>query len=148
MGFDQYEKAKIVSGRTVPYVMNMLPGEPVVHVEWIGDTNRTWVNHLMAEARAGEKGIKAVSDREFAKLADPEQRKKNREENRKLLAKHSIRKLEAFHSDGRAATDDDIPLWVQSIPDDCVDKIVVFVLNAENFREHVIESTASALAEK
>ncbi len=71
-----------------------------------------------------------------------------RARNRVILTKHCVRKLEALHDDGSVATDADIPMFVESLPADTIDKIREFATNAENFRERVLESDAKTLAEK
>lgn len=130
MGFDQFRKAELEPGHTVPMVLDMLPGEPVIHVEHLGETNSTYLDDEIARANAkpasaGGKGQQKISKVKLAEI---------RTKRRATLAKHVIRKLEAKHSDGKPATVEDIPLFVDSIPGDVVDTIWNFANNAENFR--------------
>ncbi len=141
MAFEQIRSAGLKPGKTVPLILNMLPGEPVIHVEHLGDENTGFLNDAIAKANAkaalGTKGQKLSR----AKLDEM------REKNRATLAKHSVRSLEAKHSDGRAATDKDIPEFVDALPADVVDIVVQFVNDAENFRDRM-ESKPEDLAEK
>lgn len=142
MPFDQIKNAALRPGKLVPLVLNMLPGEPVVHLEHLGDENASYFDDAIAKAnakaQAGKKGGRA-SRRQLAE---------NRDKNRETLAKHSVRHLEARHSDGRAATDADIPEFMASVPPDVVDTMIVFAFDAENWRERSIDGDARELAEK
>lgn len=131
MGFD-YTRQELPPGKTVPFVLDMLPGKPVVHLEWLGETNKTWMSDQLARANAKKHAAKKIE-----KTLTEHDIVEMREKNRVYLAKHSVRDLEAIHTDTKkAATKDDIPLFMKSIPWDVVDLIVEFASNQENYREH------------
>lgn len=138
MAFD-FSKQELKAGKTVPLVLDMLPGKPIVHLEWLGETNATWMSDQIARANA-----KTAT---AAKKADPKITKKGldeiREKNRGFLAKHAVRRLEAKHNSGenagKDATEADIPEFMAKIPGDVVDTIVEFCANQENFRDADIE---------
>ena len=141
MAFDHIKRSAIAPGKTVQLVLNMLPGSPVVHVEHVGETNVGFMNELLAKANgrhlATSSSSLSAKDRDDA-----------RARNRETLARHSIRHLEATHSDGTPATDTDIPDFVAALPDDVVDLIRDFVRDPNNFRERPIEGDPKAIAEK
>jgi len=145
MAFGKIRNAGLIPGKTVPLVLNMLPGEPVVNVEHLGTSNTSFINDQVARASHHKAVTRTAST--GAPMSELERERVDRE-NREFIIKHVIRKLEAKHDDGRDATDADIPEFVQSLPPDVVTTILVFAFNAENFRERVIESAPKALAEK
>lgn len=138
--FASYAAAALVPGKTVELRLNMLPGSPVVHVEHLGETNVGYTNDTVAGAGMG---VAAAGNRKRT----PKERKELRDKRRKTLAAHAIRKLDAKHDDGTAATNADIPEWLDAVPDDVVDTMFFFALDADNFREVTFASVA-AVAEK
>ncbi len=142
MPFEQFKKAVLMPGKTVPLRLNMLQGEPVLHVEHIGDENVSYVDDIIAKAHA----TKQVGVR--GKKLSRKMLAESMVENRRIVAAHAVRHVEALHSDGRAATDADIPELVASLPDDVITTIYNFASDAENFRERPIEGDAKELAEK
>lgn len=140
MAFD-YSSAALKPGKTIPLKLYMLPGEPVVHVEHLGETNASFWNDSIAKANGGERrvGGNALTKRAIASA---------RRKNRATLAAHAIRKLDATHSDGKAATLADIPEFVDALPDDIVDFLRDYCTNQENFRDTQIEGVPENLAGK
>lgn len=146
MPFDQFAGSALKTGKTVPLKLNMLPGSPVVHLEFLGETNTTFWNDQIARANAKDAVLAAITPggTKVTKKLIRERRKKDRE----TLAKHAVRKLEAVHSDGTAATAADIPEFLDAMPDDVIDMLRAFVTDPENFRERAIESDPEDTAEK
>ncbi len=141
MAFD-YSLAELQPGHTVPLVLDMLSGSPEIDVEHLGKTNKTYLADEIASANskpAGSSGKRKLMSK--AQLAEDVRRMRAR-------LKHAVRHLRAKHSDGSAATDADIPEWIESIPDDVVETIFMFAVNAENFRRYPVEGDAKELAEK
>lgn len=144
MAFD-YTAQALKRGKTVPLVLNQLHDSPVIHVEWLGDTNASWMSDMIAQANAK----KDASNRRGGVQLSEKVIADSREKNREILAKHAIRDIEAIHHDTqKPATRADIPAFVKSLPDDVIDTIRDFVTNPENFRERAPESTPKELAEK
>ncbi len=145
MGFKKIRACDVVRGKTVPYPFDgeggrpHFPGEPVAHLEYLGESNAGFWSDQIARAKASVPTPKAISERTILEA---------RTRNRAILAKHCVRKLEALHDDGSVATDADIPEFVEDLPADAVDKLREFATNIENFRERVLESDAKTLAEK
>lgn len=144
MGFD-YSAAVLKPGRLIDISLDMLPGKVSVKLEHLGDENLSYLNDQIAKANA-KLAIVASGDKKTQLTL------KKLEENRKLrrdiLAKHAVRELTATHNNGTAATNDDIPAWVDAIPGDVVDKLWNFANNEELYRDVVVEPDSKALAEK
>lgn len=146
MAFGKIAAATLVAGKTVALKLDMLPGQPVVHVEHLGETNEDYWNDQIA--RANTQDSVSVGRRAGGGKITRKTVHKRREKDRETLTKYAVRHLEAKHDDGRDATDADIPEFMQSIPPDVVDTIRDFVLNEENFREGIPESDPQELAGK
>lgn len=144
MPFD-YRKAELEPGRTVPMVLDMLPGSPEIQVEHLGDENRTYLADHIAKANAKASRSGGVAARKMVSKATIAEDQKQR---RTDVAKHVVRDLKAKHTDGRDATPTDIPEWVDSLPNHVVMMIYLFALNAGNFLDQVIEGDVKELAEK
>ena len=144
MPFD-FAASNLRPGKTVALKLNMLPGQPVIHVEHLGESNQTFWNDQIARANSRDAVAAIVASKpgKITKKVIKERRKKDRE----TLAKHAVRDLEAKHSDGRPATRDDIPDFMDAIPDDVVDIIRDFAQDPENFRDRV-EADPEDTAEK
>ncbi len=142
MAFGKIEAASLKPGKTVALKLNQLPGSPVVHVEHLGETNASWWNDNVTKAdpkaaapdRAGKATLKSIAAARAA--------------NRIIVAKHAVRRLEATHDDGRKATDEDIPEFVESLPDHVFDIVKNFALDANNFMDVAADSDANELAGK
>lgn len=143
MAFDQIRSARIIADKTVPLTLNMLPGRPTIHVVYLGETNVEFWNDSIAKANAKTNAI----DERGVKLS-PQKFREARVRNRITVAKYAVKHLEAVHSDGKPATDADIPEFIDALPDDVFDIVKTFVSDAENFRERNIEGDAAAIAEK
>lgn len=139
MAFD-FSSAHLKPGKTVPLVLNMLPGEPVVQIEHLGESNKSFFNDLIARANAK---ATVVPSKLTAKAL-----KEARAKNREMIAKHAVRDLVATHDDGRKATKEDIPEFIAALPDDVIDLIREFASNPENFRDQTIEADPADIAEK
>ena len=142
MPFD-YKAAEVKPGKTVKLVLDMLPGAPAVHLEHLGESNKSYWSESVAKANSGEihagtrpKVItaKAIADR--------------RVRDRELLRKHVIRKLEAKHADGSDATLDDVGEWLEAIPAYVLDMLVEYAVNPANFGDAPVATDVDATAEK
>lgn len=141
MSFRHIEAQHIKAANTVPLVLDQLRGNPVLHVEHLGDTNADFWSDAIAKANA------ASSNRKV-KISD-ELIRENRLKNRDTVAKHSVRRLEnVFHDDKSPATSADIRDVVFSLPNDVFDVVWSFVNDANNFRETAIDGEPSELAKK
>jgi hypothetical protein len=146
MAFDNIRSAGLIAGRVVKLQFNNLPGQPVVHVEHLGETNAAWLNDEIARANSTS-ALVTSSRSALSKQKIGEARLKRRT----VFAKHAARKLEAKHSNGADATDDDIPEFIAALPDEVFDAAWTFACDAENFRERVIdigEESVKALVAK
>ncbi len=145
MAFDHISKAALTPGKTIPLSLDMLPGTPVIDVEHLGDENASYLDDEIAKANA--KGVSAGSQK--GKKVTPARLVEIREKRRDIIAKHAIRHLkDVKHSDGKQATDAEIPAFAAALPGDVVDKIWDIVTDAELFRERSIDGDPKALAEK
>lgn len=126
-----FSSAMVTPGRTIPVILNMLPGSPVIHVECFGPDNKSYMASVLAAANAkapvkvgrGEK-VKVTADTFAETLA----------EERKDLH-HAIRRIEAKRKDGTDATDADIPAFIAALPPDVVHRVHAIANNLENFRD-------------
>ena len=144
MPFD-FTPALVTPGRLVPMLLNMLPGSPTVHLEYLGEENASFLTYQLEQANAVVKGRKlAIGRGEVPKVtaADLTDVTKMRAELR-----HAIRKLEAKHTDGTEATAADIPDFIAALPPDTVRRIHAVAENIENFRNSAF-AEPKALAEK
>ncbi len=142
MAFGRIKAASLKAGKTVPLKLNQLPGDPIVHIEHLGETNASWWNDSVAQAGAKDAAPDAKAKVTLKTLAAA------RAKNRAVIAKHAIRKLEAIHDDGRKATDADIPEFVDALPDHVFDIVKNFALDHNNFMERAIDGDPDELAEK
>jgi hypothetical protein len=127
---------KIVAGYTIPIVLDMLPGSPTVHIEHLGNQNKTLLAEQIAEATAtasDARKIGAKSKRKTPAEVEKELAEKTAE-RREELAAHAVRNLDAKHVDGTPATTADIPAFVDALPEDIVDRLYAIANNADLFR--------------
>lgn len=143
MTFRNLEIQKLAPGKVVPLVLNQLAGEPVLHVEHLGESNTEFWNDAIAKAgtraSAGNtrRAVTAATIREA------------RDSNRKTVAKYAVRGLENIvDDDGNAAGIAEIPAVVAALPDEVFDSVLAFCSNPENFRERSIDGNARELAGK
>lgn len=145
--FEHFSRAALQAGKIVPLTLASLPGEPVIGVEHLGPTNVTLTNDEIARANAKETSRIGKSKNKQAKLSRASF-DEMRAQNRETVRKHVVRKLiDVKHSDGRAAVDDEISAFVDALPDETITEIVLFAVDASNFRDE-IESEAKVLAGK
>lgn len=138
MSFRHLEAQAVPKSKTVPLVLDQLRGNPVLHVEWLGDTNIEFWNDAIAKANA-QAGMSGGGKRKISDAMIRENRLKNRD----IVATHSVRKLENIkHDDGTLAGLEDIRDVVFSLPDDVFDSVWSFVNNPNNFREEIFENPA------
>jgi hypothetical protein len=131
MPFD-FTAAHTTPGQLVPMELNMLPGKPTVHLEYLGPDNATWIAEQVAKANAVVKKPLAIgrsSERPKFTAADITDISELR-----ALLHHAIRKLDAVRTDGKPATAADIPDFIEAIPPDVVRRIHAVADNVENFR--------------
>lgn len=144
MSFRKLEAQTVEVAKTVPLVLNQLRGEPVLHVEHLGETNKPFWNDALARANA----TAGISSGKRMKITDAKIRE-TRLKNRELVAKYSVRGLEnVFHDDGKPAGAEDIRDVVFALPDDVFDAVLGFVSDPNNFRDVEIEGDAEDLAGK
>lgn len=143
MGFD-YSVAELKPGKTIPVVLDMLPGAPVIELEYLGETNVSYLNDQISQANAKLMSAGGTKNKQLTKKRIDENRAKRRE----ILAKHAVRDLKAKHKDGMPATKADIPEFCNAIPADVVDTIWAMANNEELFRGEDSPSSASDVAEK
>lgn len=143
MAFD-FAPAMVTPGRTIPVVLNMLPGSPTVHLEHLGPDNKTWLAAQVASANAAapKKGI--ALGRERPKI-DAKDLTDDTEQRADLV--HALRHLEATHTDGTPATDADIPEFIAGLPSDIVRRLHFVASNIENYRNGQFNDP-KAIAEK
>lgn len=140
MSFRHIE-AQHVKANTVPLVLDQLRGNPILHVEHLGDTNSEFWSDAIAKANAASSNRKQKISEQLIR--------ENRLKNRDTVAKHSVRKLEnVFHDDKTPAGVADIRDVVFSLPDDVFDVVWGFVNDANNFRATGIEGDTGELAKK
>lgn len=143
MSFRKLEAQAVEPNRTVPLVLAQLKGEPILHVEHLGETNREFWNDALARAN-----VQTNTASKRTRITDSKI-KENRIKNRDLVAKYSVRALEkVFHDDGSPATIADIRDVVFALPDDVFDEVLRFVGDPNNFRDVEIEGDAEELAKK
>lgn len=137
-----YAAAELAPGKTITVRLDQLPGKPVVQLEHLGETNRTWLDDQLAKANTQQasKSSKARGKVSKRKLAE------SLAAARDLLAAHSVRDLVAKHADGKPATTADIPDWCAAIPADIVWLLVEIAADPESFREAFDD--VDAIAEK
>lgn len=142
MAFRHIEAQAVPRSKTVPLVLWQLTGNPVLHVEHLGETNSEFWNDALAKANAGafRGGKKKLTDALI---------KERRVKNRETVARYAVRALEnVFHDDGKAATTADIRDVVYALPDDVFDFVLAFVEDANNFRDTEIDGSPDEIAKK
>ena len=159
MPFDHYEAAHVTPGRTVPVEMTMLPKHPVTgkhpvaHVEHLGNDNRSWIAYQIETAdpkkieKAKTSTLKKKQETLEERTARAMEQSKEKRDERRAEIRHAVRHIDAWHSDGTPATDDDVPAWIGAIPQDGVDLIWWVATNLENYRNREF-ATEQELAEK
>jgi hypothetical protein len=150
MGFSNYAKQGPRAGKTVAFTLiglvNPDGSSPMLHVEYIGESNRPFWLEALAKASAK---VKAGFHPQSNPTEIDRARRADREDNRETLITHSARKVEnAFHDDGTAATEKDIRAIVMALPDEDFDRLWMFVQNPDNYRSFTIAEEPTALAEK
>lgn len=151
MALNNVRKQAIKVGKVVALEMNQLVGNPILYVEHLGETNFGFVNDSFAQA--GSKAIRGGGN------SSPEGVRRAREANRETVARHSVRKLGDgwFYDDENGNPDAGRPVpssptgiaeVVDSLPDEVFDSLLIFVINAENFRDTPITTSAGELAKK
>jgi hypothetical protein len=128
--FSNYEKQGARPGHTVAYEVTELRNadgtHPLLHVEHLGPANETVRQWHIANAGAESKPSE-----------------------RTLVSKLIARRLEnAFFNDGSAATDADLPQFIEKMPYRAFERLCEFVMLESNFCEFPIATDAKALAEK
>lgn len=148
--FGNYSKQAPQPGKTVAYPLRGLRNpdgtHPIVHVEYIGESNRPfWLEALARSSARSRTGASMGSSPADIDRANREAR----DENREAVINHSARHLEnVLFDDGTAATDKDIRLFVLAIPDADFDSLWMFVQNHNNFRAYSPVEDPAKLAEK
>lgn len=148
MSFGKYKKQAPQSGKAVPYTLfcfrNPDGTSPVLHVEYLGESNRPFWLETLARAKAKTGAAIATTPTEIDR-----DRRTARDSNRETVISHSARKIDnAFHDDGTPATEKDLRAIVLAIPDEDFDMLFGFVQNHGNYREFVITEDPAAVAEK
>jgi hypothetical protein len=150
MAFGNYSKQAPQPGKTVPYPLRGLRNpdrsNPILHVEYIGESNRPfWLEALAHSSAKARSGVSPGSTpTEIARAVQEE-----REQNRESMISHSARRIEnTFHDDGSPATEKDIRALVMALPDGDFDALWIFVQNHNNFRDYAIAEDPAKLAEK
>jgi hypothetical protein len=138
MSFSNYTNQAPRPGKLVPFPLRGLRNSdgssPVVHVEFLGETNRPYWLEALAKASAKARG--AVQTSNTPTEIDRANRDE-RQENRQAVIDHSARRIEnVFRDDGTPATDKDIAAILRAIPDVDFLQIWNFVHNPNNFRDY------------
>lgn len=118
MSFD-FTPFEMQEGYTVPLVLDMLPGSPVVHLEHLGLANKSYVASQIAAATAAAEEIRK-DKRKIGRKVDTAITFKDADQDiieKRADLHHAIRNLEGFHSDGvTPASSKDIPDFISAIP--------------------------------
>lgn len=154
MAFGSVASQSVSSGKTVELVLNQLSilgDSPAFVVEHLGESNRAFWNDVIARANVN------ATDSRRGKLTEADIAA-GRAKNRANLAKYSVKDLRGFYHDveGQPGTPDptkpatkaDIVELLQALPNDVIDSVMTFVVNAENFRERPVLADAKTVAEK
>ncbi len=143
MAFD-FSSVTLVPGRTIAMELDMIPGAPVVHIEFLGIDNKSFMESLIVKANAKTPKT-AAKDKKVTVATYTDAIEEHRAD---IL--HAVRKLEGMrHTDGRLATDADIPDFIAGLPPDIVEKIW-FKANSVEAHRPGLQTVAEekALAEK
>lgn len=150
MAFGNYSKQAPQPGKTVPYTLRGLRNpdgsNPVLHVEYIGESNRAFWLEALAKSSARMRGgwQPGATPTEIDRAT-----REARDDNRETVIGHSARKIDnAFHDDGTPASVADLRAIVTAIPDADFDALWVFVQNHNNFRTYAVADDPSKIAEK
>jgi hypothetical protein len=154
VGFSRYTKQGPQPGKTVPYTLHGLRNpdgtSPVLHVEYVGESNRGfWMEALAKASAKASANAKAVRGPGTTPTEIDRERRAARDDNRETIIAHSARRIDnAFHDDGAPATPADIRAIVMALPDEDLDQLWAFVQNHNRFRDYTITEDPVALAEK
>lgn len=151
MAFRSIAHQSVKVGRTRELVLaqlTVLGDHPVLVVEHLGETNTDFWNDAIARANADQAGR-----RKRSKLT-PQQIVVARGKNRDLLVQHCVRDTKGFFHDGpdgrpdprKPAARADVEDIVRSLPDDVVDDVMIWVTEANNFRDEEIAGDPKVLA--
>ena len=137
--FANYAKQGPAPGKTVPHVVTELlnadGSHPIVHVEYIGRSNPSYLEEVLAAAKTEEPARTTTAER----LAH----------SRDIVIKHSARRLEnVFFSDGTRATDADLPAFIRAMPLAAFERLTSTAINESNYCEYPIAAKPAELAEK
>lgn len=145
MSFD-FSESEIATGRTCPLVLDQLKGDPppIIHVEHLGDTNKTYLSEQLGSANASaKKKAERAKERGDAIITEKDVDRQYKEMRADL--KHAVRDLDAVFNvgdrKGQKAAKTDIPLFVSKLPNDVVKFIWLFARNPNNFREYVLNDS-------
>jgi hypothetical protein len=154
MAFKAIMAQVVQTGKTVQLPLTQLrgpKGAPVLHVEYLGETNTSYWLDVLSRAKADAATAHVTAGRRHdltpaemaARLRD--QRAKKRD----VVALHAVRDVEnLFHDDGTPATKADIQDFVKALPDDVFDVVWMFAEDANNFRETPVMDEPAAIAGK
>lgn len=140
--FDNYAEQGLQFGRTVAYEVTELVNadgtHPIVHLEHLGIVNASVVEEIIARASANEKADEG-----------PKGPLETHARDREAMIKHSVRRLEnTFKKDGTAATDADIPAFVNALPYKVLHRMMLHAVGEANFCKIPIAEKPAVLAEK
>lgn len=150
--YDHYSSQAPRAGKTSPCVLHGLRNpdgsHPVVHLELLGEENKTY--HLEMLAKAGTR-IRSAAAASTPAETD-RQNREERAENRELLIAHSARRIEhVLRRDGSRADEisrDEIARFVRAIPDRDFETLWNHSHNPFNYRDVPIVGDQQAAAEK
>lgn len=131
-----------VAGRLIPIKMNMYPGAPTLHVEFLGESNSSLMNESARQTEE-DATVHAIMQRG---PRTAEERERVREKNRLTLSKHGVRKIEGHWyydgPDGGPDVNQPIPSNAEGIHDIvyALDKyaleyVLTLATNVENYRD-------------
>jgi hypothetical protein len=143
----------VKAGKSVPLILNMIPGDPVLHLEHLGESNHRFINDKVRGT-----GTDAVRASALRGTSDVDARQKVRDENRETVARYCVHRVEGFFYDDAAGNPDPtspVPNTpegfmqvIRSLPDWIFDIVLAFVVNAANFMERVVAGDAADVAKK
>lgn len=135
--------AHLVPGSLKRFTFDRIRGEPSIMVEHVSEDNRTWFDEQVALAGKSEdvkasklRGAKPAPKGGVAGGLTRAQVEEWRRENREFLKKHVVRELceNVLKGDGKRATAEDIPAFVDALPNDLVALVILYASDPENFR--------------
>jgi hypothetical protein len=154
MAFGSVSKQRVQVGVTRDLVLlgiTQLGKHPVLVVEHLGESNVEFWNDAIAKANAEQNKAgkrKQGGAMSAAKIAQA------RQLNRETLIRHCVRDVRGFYHDNdkgvpdasKPASKADIAAIIHALPDDVIDDVLVWVLDANNFRDEEIVGDPAALA--